>query len=1500
MATRTISTRLAISGEAEYKAAISRINGELRNLNTGLKETENKFKGQANSIEALRSKGDALAKLQEAQSKKVADLAAAYDNAQKAIDEYVKIQEELSQKFAANEKALEELRKSSEDTSEEEKRLTEEQRKLNEQLAENDKYLRQAEKGAAAWERSLNQAESELDRLNNAIEENDKNLKEAKSSIDGCATSIDEYGNKTNSSVSSTTNMAAVLTAAAAAFKVMLDALSACVEASVEFESAMAGVAKTSDMSDAELAAMGDSIKKLSTEIPATTTEIAGIAEAAGQLGIKKEDILKFTEVMVNLGVATNLSAEEAASALAKFANITGTSADDYERLGSTIVGLGNSFATTEADIVNMGMRVAATGNLVGLTEPQILALATTLSSVGIEAEAGGTAVSTLLKRFETMVATGSPKLADFAKVAGMSAEELSKKWGEDAVGALALFIDGLGKVDESGGSVAATLAELELKDSQLSNAVSALAGSHGLLSEALDTANKSWDENTALAKEAETRYNTTESKLQMLRNAFGNLGVTIGDELGPAIRTAVDIGIELLGWLSDCIRDCPGVGAALAGITAALGILVPAIGLATIATTEFGATLMTITTALVANPLMLAVAGIAAVGTAIFVTASNIEEARMKVEDFTPAAQNLNTVMEESNKTLDDTIAKTEATVATGKKYLDRLTELEEGGLKTATAQKEYKDIIASLNELIPNLNLTINEQTGLLEQNKIAVEGQIEAWGGAEIVAASEKALTEQRVALNAATVEYTANEQAANKAAEDLEKLQKEKTKTEERMQEIQKEVSESMQGQIDLFGMSTAAALDNNEEYKKLSDRYLELDDVINDAAINQKNYSEATIETGKAVEEATTKLDNLSLAHAKLLQDQKDANEVNKESVDSHTASKQAVESLDGKIRELAEAYVEASDSAKESLDSQYGLWEKVGEISTISADKQKEALDSQYGYWEEYQSLMDGLLARGIEGIDEYLAAMPAGTPETVGAMRGLKDASDETVNGIISKWKETEGIKDTLSKNIAAINPEVIRLGKELADGYNAEVKRLGGPDAQPDFTLLLNSVKTAVTNVKTEMETGGKEAAESLATGIEDNASGPSEAAKAMGEGVVNALRDIWDWHSPSKVMHDAGVDLTTGVKEGIEEGADDAVGAVEKMGADLKEKAETAGKETVDAFVERFKEITAKTSAQIDELIAAFDAMDALPGKMEGIGGDIVEGMITGLENKSGALNSAMASIVNGAIEAGNNAAERHSPSKKTIAMFEDVGEGMIIGIENKRQQIADSVQRVVNKALEFETKNYTAVDNLLSMMNTRDQDFAGRVHAANNGKGPNGNIQSMPDISARDSKLFGWMFGGAAGDIVRSIDRASDAIMKHNEAWNRIKAEMIFTESVSIQSMIRDNVPRSIQYVNEKIAEVALNKISDFNERAIKIEADAIHLNTKSVTDQLKELIKTTLAAQTEKKSQANDSMPQIGEINVSVTAAAADYNNAADIGRTIGAEIKRELRYKGVV
>lgn len=353
------------------------------------------------------------------------------------------------------------------------------------------------------------------------------------------------------------------------------------VKAAVDFESAFAGVQKTVTGTEQQIAALSAGIRRLALEIPATTTEIAGVAEAAGQLGIKTDSILSFTRTMVDLGVATNLSSQEAATALARLANITGMSQGDFDRLGATIVELGNNMATTEREIVEMGLRLAGAGHQVGMTEAEILSFAAALSSVGIEAEAGGTAFSKVMVQMSLAAQRGGSELEDFARVAGMSAEAFAHKFKTDAAGAISAFIVGLGRIDESGGSALETLDNMGLGEIRLRDALLRATGASELFTRSLDIGTQAWEENAALTTEASRRYETTASQFQLLKNRATDFAITMGSVLLPAVnnvidgldRTIVVIG-QLISWMSEHKEITAGVTASLVALGIVYGIV--------------------------------------------------------------------------------------------------------------------------------------------------------------------------------------------------------------------------------------------------------------------------------------------------------------------------------------------------------------------------------------------------------------------------------------------------------------------------------------------------------------------------------------------------------------------------------------------------------------------------------------------------------------------------------------------------------------------------------------------------------------------------------------------------------------------------------------------------------------------------------------------------------------------------------------------------------------
>ena len=174
MAKRTISTRLAVEGESEYKKGIASCNSELSTLKSNLALTESAFKGQANTISALSAKGDALSAMYEKQKQKVGALEAALANAQAAQAGYSDRVAMAKENIERCEKALETLKDSTGDTSEEQAALTAELEKWNSELEEAKAYQEAAEKGVNGWQKQLNYANVDLNNLSAEIAKNNQ------------------------------------------------------------------------------------------------------------------------------------------------------------------------------------------------------------------------------------------------------------------------------------------------------------------------------------------------------------------------------------------------------------------------------------------------------------------------------------------------------------------------------------------------------------------------------------------------------------------------------------------------------------------------------------------------------------------------------------------------------------------------------------------------------------------------------------------------------------------------------------------------------------------------------------------------------------------------------------------------------------------------------------------------------------------------------------------------------------------------------------------------------------------------------------------------------------------------------------------------------------------------------------------------------------------------------------------------------------------------------
>lgn len=1067
---RKIGASIVLEGEASFRSALKLCNAELRNSRSELTLVEAKYKGNANSLEALEAKGQALSKCYENQKHKLSELNKIVKQAEKNQEKFKNAADQAGEDLKEAEEQLKELKNTSGDTAEEQEKLT---NKINEHRAaqkSNTEAYNRASVSLENWKTRVNQAEKEETELSAQIKENTKYIEEARKSTDGCSASIDEYGKKVKEAGKGSENWgeqtanaanAIATVMAASGIKEGIDKITAAIkdstEAAIEFESAITGVFKTVDGTDDQLQAISDGILEMSYRIPSTTTEIAGVAESAGQLGIAREDVLDFTEVMIGLGEATNLSSEEAASSLAKFANITKMSANDYSKLGSVIVDLGNNFATTEADIVAMATRMASAGTMAGLSQSQILALAAALSSVGNEAEAGGSAASKLLTEISLSVETSSDSLKMFAEVANMSAEEFSQAWRNDAAGALTAFITGLNDTTRLGKSTIAMLDDLGITEIRLSNATRSLANYSEGLTSAFETAESAWVENIALQNEVSKRYATTESKMQILKNAANGLKIAVGNALLPTMNSMAETGADVLKIATEFVEENPQVVKGIVAATAAGTAFIGTVTVATTAITLFKAAMDVAGggTTFIAGAI---VSLIAALGTLVVTNLDAVNS----FEDLTESAQNAKQAFDDASNTYNTTIADLESASVAAGTYIDRLAELEQQGINTEAQQAEYNLLIESLKSLMPDLNIEIDEQTGLIKGGTAALRENANAWIENAKQQAAATALADEYQALIEAQI-------ALSKSGSQYQEQIKKSSDATKKAESAYKAIANAM-------GMSTAEL----DERIAVDSTYLEMIGVKYPDLVQQYNDAK------EAMWEENVALDQLGEAHnenANIVTEMKESYAVAEEAIKSYAGATDEAAISQGNLAasvtdsqatfsqesaSIQKLYLDTYEAARESIEGQVGLFERFDEASaTLTSNDVKtnlvENAKSLDEFTQSYQTAVD-------KGYDpNFLKQFEDFTPDNLQVLNELVAKTPDEVEEFNRAWDELEKSKhnysDTLGeieKRFAEAETDIALTAATMADDLDKyEETRIAGNNFCDGFLNVLSSRK-------------------------------------------------------------------------------------------------------------------------------------------------------------------------------------------------------------------------------------------------------------------------------------------------------------------------------------------------------------------------------------------------------------------------------------------------------
>lgn len=1055
MATRTISTKLAIDGEAQYKQAITNINSNLKMLSSELKLAESNFKGNQNSMEALSAKGKALQDVFAKQKTKVSELEAALANAKKAQNEHSNSISEAKNKISATESQLEKLKSSTGDTTEEEKLLTEQLKAQKTELETAQSKYTAAEKGVNNWQTQLNNAKIDLNGLGEEIKKNNTYLDEAKNSADKCASSIDGYGKeikqtgaeteqsaqKTSEFESTSSNAIGALAGAMVTaglkegFVAIKEAIIKCLDAAEQFESGMAKIASLTGGGIESLGNMADEITKMSNQMGESTADIAEATYQAISAGIDAADATTAVETATKLAIGGFTDSATAVDILTTAINAYGMSAEDASYIADILITTQNLGKTTVDELAQSMGKVIPLASSYGVELDNLSAAYATLTANGINTAESSTLLKAMIKELGD---TGSNVSQVLTEKTGASFSELMSD-GKSLGDVIAILSDHVN------GNTAAFAG--------LWSSTEASTGALSILNTGADKYNQTLtatQESTGATSDAyETMANTSERAGKRLEASITNLKAAIGSQLAPAITKIKKSGADAFEWAADLVKKRPEIVGAISAVAAVLGVLTVAVGAYTIATKLVIPAVLAFNAALAENPLgavALAVTVVVAAISALIIATQNestaAEELNEKVKETKKEYKELAEAHEENLNKLERESTATVGLAST----LETLIEKEN---KTAAEKSTIAELVDQLNESIPELNLAYDEQADTLKDlntNAAVTAESIVALAKAEGEAA---AIEEKRAALVDAYKEQAIYQSQLEEATAGLavaqESLNHMYETSEDPMLTYGDEYTkliDDTRAYNDTIGDLNEHMTENQAEIDGLTDAVGGLTDAQNDAAY-------AVGDLSKLVEENTDLSDIQATQYVWLI---------------NH------IQEYEAELDNLQVAYDDAKASALDSLQSQYDLMDNVTTETSVSVSDLIENLQSQQEAFTNYSSNLAWVAAHGLSG--DLIAELSTYSEEHAAILQGIVDDGGASIDEINSTFAGLQDVKLTTADTMADvqtqfstqfndINAKMKQAEKTLTENFSDATEQLQG--AFSDCVESLNQEEAA-----------------------------------------------------------------------------------------------------------------------------------------------------------------------------------------------------------------------------------------------------------------------------------------------------------------------------------------------------------------------------------------------------------------------------------------------------
>lgn len=1016
----------------------------------------------------------------------------------------------------------------------------------------------------------------------------------------------------------------------------------------VKIDTALTGVRKTVDGTAEQYNQLKESAIEFSKTNAVSADQILDIQMLGAQLGFSIDELTEMSRVTSGLSIATDMGAEQAATEMAQFANITKMAHSDVSRYGSAIVNLGNHMATTESKISGMAQNIAAAGKQTNMTVPDILGWSSAMSSLGVEVEKGGTAFSQTIATIDREVALGSEKMEKFAEIAGMSSEKFAQSWKANSTEAFLAILKGAGSAE----NLTLALDEMGVTSVRQSDVLKRLAGNTDLVTQALEISNQGWNENTALQKEVENRNDSMASKLEILKNKLTAISEDVGTPLVNALTDAIDAAQPLLDTIEEASTAFSGADKGTQQFVLGLGaVAIAASPVLTITgklikttgsflsflgktaqtfgtyenalTTTNAAALEAYSTntklnhALNANPAVKAAGGVDQ-----YVSA--VKQAAKDTGTYNRAVKRLEYEQSKGNKASAERIANLEKEVVKAKAAKDGSVAVAEGYQTEAT-----------------------NSATSTA-MTKLHAGGLMALTAAANIAKAALATIAP--LALVAAVTAIVTH----FKEAEDKAKALKNATSG---LEQAVKGSTNSVRDQSGAFGAAEPSCEEYRSAVEKATDAQSQLADKIReintetaaqDAEIRNAyatighyaNQSDLSIDAQNRLKVAVdtindtcgTQIQVIDAANGKLADENGAITDVTaslggyiKKKLEQIRIDAQQ-EKLKGLYKQQAddlEKYMKAQEGFNKALEKTGGHDKYVAELTkklggTAGAAKQAEenwknlnaGLEKQYGVDEARQNLES--VGKSIDIANKNM--------ETTAS---VADSASTSVSALAASNNWLSMVCNSANKNLGDFSNDLANAGVSVDTFKSLNDQQLTDLVGKWDGTT--DSIIQALKDMGIEMEDSGLNAANALANGL-SNGTVSVESATAILKASASG-----DWSDVVKQMTDAGIQLPKSVADGIRDGSFAPSGEMDSVLSMIALKLNNG-------------DVTAAS---------------------EQLGHDIDSGLAEGIKN--GKLSESQVQFLGqDVIDAAKTSLDSHSPSRKFEQIGSDIDAGLSLGI------------------------------------------------------------------------------------------------------------------------------------------------------------------------------------------------------------------------------------------